>query len=134
MSLGDYMQEHGIVGIEDIDTRSLVRHIRDTGAQQAILSPAVEDLSALRARAAALPSLEGQDLASRVTCDAAYDWVDGGWTLENGYEAHEPGKYFVVAFDFGLKRNILRGLVEAGASQFPTWVSYNILTGQSDFD
>ncbi len=114
LSLGDYMKEHGIVGIEDIDTRSLVRHVRDTGAQQAILSPAVEDIAPLIARAAALPSLEGQDLASRVTCDSAYDWSEGGWTLGSGYEVREPGQYFVVAFDFGLKRNILRGLVEAG--------------------
>ncbi|MEO2166530.1 MAG: carbamoyl-phosphate synthase domain-containing protein, partial [bacterium] len=73
-SLGAYMEEHGIVGIQGIDTRALVRHVRDAGAQQAILATTGETPESLVARAATLPSLEGQDLASRVTCAAPYDW------------------------------------------------------------
>ncbi|MFP6663998.1 MAG: glutamine-hydrolyzing carbamoyl-phosphate synthase small subunit [Deltaproteobacteria bacterium] len=113
-SLGAYMEEHGIVGIQGIDTRALVRHVRDAGAQQAILATTGEAAESLVARAAALPSLEGQDLASRVTCAAPYDWHEGRWQLGQGYTKPTGAKHFVVAYDFGLKRNILRCLVDAG--------------------
>ncbi|MBU6282738.1 carbamoyl phosphate synthase small subunit, partial [bacterium] len=66
-SLDDYMKRHGIVGIEDVDTRALVRHLRTAGAQQAVLTTEAGDDAALVARARSLPGLEGQDLASRVS-------------------------------------------------------------------
>ena len=113
-SLAAYMEEHGIVGIEGVDTRAIVRHVRDVGAQQAILSTTGEDADSLVARARELPSLEGQDLATRVSCTQAYDWDEGNWRLGEGYSKAGDGKHFVVAYDFGLKRNILRNLVDAG--------------------
>src|SRR5262252_1890997 len=71
-TLGDYMARHGIVGIESVDTRALVRHVRSAGAQQAILSTTDLDEASLAARARALPGMEGQDLASVVTCREPY--------------------------------------------------------------
>jgi len=113
-TLGAYMAQHGIVGIEGIDTRALVRHLRTVGAQQAIISTIELDEATLVNRAKNLPGLEGQDLASIVSCREAYDWSAGGWQLGKGYVSPGGGKHFVVAYDYGLKRNILRNLVDAG--------------------
>ncbi len=113
-SLGDYMARHGLVGIEDIDTRSLVRAIRDRGAQQAVLATGDVDVAQLAAEAAAQPSLEGMDLASGVSCKQPYRWTTGSWRLENGYPQCEPGGALIVAFDFGIKLNILRNFVDLG--------------------
>jgi carbamoyl-phosphate synthase small subunit len=113
-TLGEYMAAHGIVGIEGIDTRALVRHLRTAGAQQAIISTRELDADLLVKRAQELPSLEGQDLASVVTCRAPYDWTEGGWQLGKGYVTPHDAKHLVVAYDYGLKRNILRNLVDAG--------------------
>jgi carbamoyl-phosphate synthase small subunit len=111
-SLGDYMAKHGIVGIECIDTRALVRHLRTAGAQQAIISTIELDEKNLVQRAQQLASLEGQDLASLVTCRDAYDWSEGGWELGKGYRKIENARFHVVAFDYGIKRNILRMLAD----------------------
>ena len=113
-SLGDYMRERGLVGIEGLDTRALVRHIRDHGAQQAVLATGDVDERALIDEAAARPSLEGQDLAARVTCEAPYRWSGGTWTLEGGYSGVDGDGPLVVAFDFGLKHNIARNLADLG--------------------
>jgi len=113
-TLADYMAQHGIVGIEGIDTRALVRHLRTAGAQQAIISTRELDPATLANRAKNLPGLEGQDLASVVSCRDAYDWSEGGWQLGKGYVTPANSKHFVVAYDYGLKRNILRNLVDAG--------------------
>jgi carbamoyl-phosphate synthase small subunit len=113
-TLGAYMARNGIVGIEGVDTRALVRHVRSAGAQQAILSTADLDEASLAARARALAGMEGQDLASVVTCREPYDWIEGGWELGRGYRRADPASRFVVAYDFGLKRNILRNLVDVG--------------------
>jgi carbamoyl-phosphate synthase small subunit len=114
-SLGDYLAEHGIPGIHGIDTRALVRLLRDKGTLNGVLSTADLDRDRLVRKAREAPSMEGQDLVTRVTTDRAYDWTQGHWTLEHGYrEASEPAKYNVVAYDFGLKHNILRNLVHAG--------------------
>jgi carbamoyl-phosphate synthase small subunit len=113
-TLADYMAQHGIVGIEGIDTRALVRHLRTAGAQQAIISTTDLEPKSLARRAAALPGLEGRDLVSAVTCSAPYDWDEGRWQLGRGYVRADDAKHFVVAYDFGLKRNILRNLVDAG--------------------
>jgi carbamoyl-phosphate synthase small subunit len=113
-TLADYMAKNAIVGIEGIDTRALVRHLRTAGAQQAIISTRELEPEALVARARQLPSLEGQDLASLVSCREPYNWTEGGWHLGRGYRARGNAKHFVVAYDYGLKRNILRNLVDAG--------------------
>jgi len=115
-SLHDYLVAHGIPGIQEIDTRALVRHLREKGAVNAVLSTAGGRGEDLIEKARTTPSMVGQDLVSRVTCAAAYDWKDGGWTLDGGYRSvPENGQGpFVVAYDFGIKRNILRHLVDMG--------------------
>jgi carbamoyl-phosphate synthase small subunit len=130
-SLGDYMREHNIVGIEGIDTRSLVRHLRDQGSQEAVISTRSEDPNEIIAKAKASPGLIGRDLVKEVSCLSAYDWSEGRWELGSGYRKRKepetqrktrkpknptldrPG-FLVVAYDFGIKRNILRGLSESG--------------------
>jgi carbamoyl-phosphate synthase small subunit len=114
-SLGDYLKAHGIPGIEGIDTRALVRLLREKGNLNAVLSTTDLDRDRLVRRAQAAPSMEGQDLVGKVTCAAPYDWTEGHWTLEGGYDQPKnPGTRLVVAYDFGIKRNILRNLVTAG--------------------
>ena len=121
-SLAAYMREHDIVGIQGIDTRALVRRIRDGGAQQGVLSTRDLDAKRLVEKAQAAPSLVGRDLVKEVTCREPYDWSQGYWELESGYrrqgagqKGHTPEPRFsVVAYDFGVKFNILRHLVEAG--------------------
>jgi carbamoyl-phosphate synthase small subunit len=116
-SLGDYMRDHGIVGISGIDTRALVRHLRTHGAQEAVISTVDLDAGRLVARAKARPGLVGRDLVSQVTCDQPYDWTEPLWRLEGpsiGSAAPATGGPFVVAYDYGIKYNILRNLVSAG--------------------
>jgi len=114
MSLGDYMREHGLVGIQGIDTRALVRRLRDRGAQQAVLATGDVDEKALVAEAAARPSLEGGDLASVVSTKDRYRWSPGLWRLGEGFKQGRPDGPLVVAFDFGIKINILRNLADMG--------------------
>jgi carbamoyl-phosphate synthase small subunit len=120
-SLGSYLARHGIPGIEGIDTRALVRHLRDRGSQEAVLSST--DLAAERLvkKAKAAPGLVGRDLVREVTCAKAYDWTEGPWRLGRGYigaaeaAAERGGRPLdVVAYDYGIKYNILRSLVGAG--------------------
>jgi len=113
-SLGDYMRDHGIVGIQEIDTRALVRHIRDCGAQQAVLATGEVDEAALVAEAAGRPTLVGADLASEVTTEAKYRWQEGTWRLGSGFSGAPGAGPLVVAFDFGIKLNILRNLTSLG--------------------
>ena len=117
-SLATYMAEHNIVGIQGIDTRALVRHIRDSGAQQAVISTAELDPQRLTAKARAAPGLEGRDLVKEVTCAEPYDWWQGRWKLGSGYSNTEGAggsqPFFVVAYDYGMKFNILRQLVASG--------------------
>ncbi|RMF42253.1 MAG: carbamoyl-phosphate synthase small subunit [Deltaproteobacteria bacterium] len=114
MTLDAYLKENGIVGIEGIDTRALVRHIRDKGAQTGIISTTDLDPESLVAKARKAPSIVGQDLVQTVTCDQRYTWNEGLWDLEKGYRGAGDAAFHVVAFDFGIKRNILRNLVERG--------------------
>jgi carbamoyl-phosphate synthase small subunit len=115
MSLDAYLKENNIIGLEGIDTRALVRHIRDKGAQTGVLSTIDLDEKSLVAKAQAAPHIVGQDLVKEVTCEESYAWNEGVWDLENGYEQVEgPGRFKVVAYDFGIKRNILRNLVSKG--------------------
>jgi carbamoyl-phosphate synthase small subunit len=112
MSLDAYLKENNIIGLAGIDTRALVRHIRNKGAQTGILSTIDLDAESLVAKANAAPSIVGQDLVKEVTCAQAYDWNEGTWDLANGYEQVQgPAKFKVVAYDFGIKRNILRNLI-----------------------
>jgi carbamoyl-phosphate synthase small subunit len=113
-SLGDYLQRYGIVGISGIDTRSLVRHIRTTGAQTGVISTVDLDSDRLVRKAKDHPTLIGRDLVRDVTCVAPYDWHQGRWDLENGYPTVKDANRFVVAYDYGIKWNILRNLCAAG--------------------
>jgi carbamoyl-phosphate synthase small subunit len=129
--LHEYMRRQGIVGIEGIDTRSLVRHLRDYGSQEAIISTLDGNASALVTKAKASPGLIGRDLVRNVTCVEPYDWNEGMWDLAEGYKKRaaatagtkSKGKkagsfrtpvFSVVAYDYGIKFNILRNLAEAG--------------------
>lgn len=116
MSLDSYLKENGVVGIQGIDTRALTRHLRDKGAQNGIISTVDSDHASLVAKAKAAPNMAGLDLASGVSCEKPYKWTQGVWDLENGYPEVDPStlKYKVVAYDFGIKYNILRCLVDAG--------------------
>lgn len=113
-TLGDYLRERGVVGIQGIDTRALTRHIREHGAMPGIIS-SVEgaDVGELAERASKLSGTEGIDLVSKVTCEGPYEWNEGLWELGEGFERRE-GRFNVVAVDLGIKRNILRNLVDAG--------------------
>jgi carbamoyl-phosphate synthase small subunit len=113
-SLHDYLVEHRIPGIQGIDTRKLVRLLREKGAMNAALSTTPIDAATLVDKAKAAPSMEGRDLVGRVTCAEPYDWTEGPWTIENGYRKGGESGPLVVAYDFGIKRNILRGLVGSG--------------------
>ncbi len=113
-SLHEYLREHGIVGIQGIDTRALTRHTRDFGAQPGVISTRDLDPASLAAKAAKLPKMTGLDLAREVTCAAPYTWSEGDWDLEKGYLPKGAPRYKVVAYDYGIKRNILRLLTQAG--------------------
>jgi carbamoyl-phosphate synthase small subunit len=118
MALGEYLEHAGVPGIEGIDTRALVRHIRTHGAQEAVISSVTLDPDTLVARAKASPGLVGRDLVKEVTCAVPYDWDLGGWELGTGYQ--RPSKEelrdapLIVALDYGIKRNILHRLVASG--------------------
>ncbi|MDA8099287.1 MAG: glutamine-hydrolyzing carbamoyl-phosphate synthase small subunit [Nitrospiraceae bacterium] len=114
MSLDAYLRKNGIVGIQGIDTRALTRHLRDFGAQPGIISTKDLDPASLVARAAKLPKMSGLDLAKEVTCKEAYTWSEGDWSLGTGYAPKPKPRYRVVAYDYGIKRNILRLLTQAG--------------------
>jgi carbamoyl-phosphate synthase small subunit len=112
-SLHDYLTDHGVVAIEGLDTRRLTRHIRDRGCQMGIIST-TGDPAALVARARALPPIEGRDLAAEVTTPEPYPWSEGAWRLGIGFQEGPAPGFRVAAYDFGVKRNILRLLVQAG--------------------
>lgn len=113
-SLGDYLRESGIVGISGIDTRALVRRLRTAGAQTGVISTVDLDSARLVKKAKDHPTLVGRDLVREVTCSEPYDWDQGLWDLQSGYVAARAGRRFVVAYDFGIKLNILRNLAAAG--------------------
>jgi carbamoyl-phosphate synthase small subunit len=114
--LAGYLEENGIPGIEGIDTRALVRRVREHGAMPAVLSATDLDDDSLRAKAAGAPGMAGRDLVKVVTSDQAYDWTEGEpEEFAAGGERPEP-VYRVAAIDCGIKRNISRLLVDAGFS------------------
>jgi carbamoyl-phosphate synthase small subunit len=115
-SLGDYLKRHGVIGIAEIDTRRLTRILRDRGAQNGCLvaGPAAGDVDAALARARAFPGLKGMDLAKVVSTTQAYAWSGGSFDLGSGRAGAGADRFHVVAYDFGVKQNILRLLADRG--------------------
>ncbi len=115
--LDQYLKENGVVAIADIDTRKLTRILREKGAQAGCIQ-AGSHLDEVVARAAAetFPGLKGMDLAREVTVDAPYEWKEGTWKLGEGHQVREDRDhdFHVVAYDFGIKTNILRMLRDRG--------------------
>jgi carbamoyl-phosphate synthase small subunit len=112
--LSGYLRANGIVAIADIDTRRLTRILREKGAQNGcIMAGQIDEAKALGA-ARACPNMAGQDLAKVVSCASPYPWSGSTWGLQAGYAASPASKYRVVAFDFGVKHNILRMLSSRG--------------------
>jgi len=116
LSLDDYLRVHGIVGIQGVDTRALTIHLRDHGSQQGVISHVDRDPERVVQKARASPSIIGRDLVKDVTCPAPYPWTDGSgpWALSQGTSENPSETFKVVAFDFGIKYNILRRLVDEG--------------------
>ena len=111
--LSSYLKKHGIVAIAGVDTRKLTRILREKGAQAGcVLAGEVDEAKALAA-ARAFPGLAGMDLAKVVSATESYPWSEGEWTLD-GYQAGPDARFHVVAYDFGVKRNILRMLAQRG--------------------
>jgi carbamoyl-phosphate synthase small subunit len=112
-----WLKARGVVGMAGVDTRALTALIRDRGMPNAVIAhnPAgVFDIPALRASAAALPSMAGLDLVPLVTGSQRYDWSETDWAWGKGYGAAADGRFHVVAIDYGVKRNILRLLAARG--------------------
>ena len=114
VSLTDYLKSQNIVAIADIDTRRLTRILREKGTQSGcIMAGSIDEAKALET-ARAFPGLAGMDLAKVVTAPAAYDWSETEWKLGRGYGQSSEPRFHVVAFDYGVKHNILRMLAERG--------------------
>ena len=115
-NLQDYLRSRRVVAIADIDTRKLTRLLRDKGAQNGAIM-AGDNISTEKALSAAraFGGLAGTDLAKVVTTKKSYQWSQSTWSLAEGYRHQEAGQYHVVAYDYGIKKNILCLLVERGA-------------------
>ncbi len=115
-TLSDYLKREGLTAIAGIDTRKLTRLLRTKGAQNGCIMAGekVDEAAALK-EARAFPGLKGMDLAKVVSCDKPYEWHEGSWTLEsNKNSVVKGGRFHVVAYDYGIKRNILRILTDMG--------------------
>lgn len=114
-SLDVYLKTRNIIGIADIDTRRLTRILRQRGVQNGCIIAADEpsEHEALEA-ARTFPGLSGMDIVKEVTVDAPYRWNEGSWTLDAGFRSPVQSKFKVVAYDYGVKRNILRMLADRG--------------------
>jgi len=112
--LSAYLLEQNIPAIAGIDTRKLTRILRDKGAQNGCLMGGKVDEAFALGQARAFPGLAGMDLAKVVSCDKPYQWNQSEWALGEGYRAAAAPKYHVVAYDYGVKRNILRMLASRG--------------------
>ena len=114
--LGDFLKRHGIPGIEGVDTRALTRHIRLQGAMKGVLSTEDLDADSLVEKARAFPGLVGRDLVRNVTCEEPYHWTERLYDLDGARRRHLQGsaRFRVAAYDYGIKQNILRYLVESG--------------------
>ena len=114
-SLQDFMIHQGTVGISDIDTRKLTRILREKGAQSGCLMAGDIDEGVALQVACDFAGLEGVDLAKVVTTTTVFKWTEGSWKLGFGHQQSKNSLYKIVAYDFGVKRNILRMLVDRGA-------------------
>ena len=112
--LTGYLKKNKIVGIAELDTRKLTRILREKGAQSGCLTTG-SDIEMAVAKAKAFPGLAGMDLAKVVTTAKPYEWTEGSWELGKGYRKIENPRHHVVAYDYGIKRNILRLIAERGA-------------------
>lgn len=111
-TLSEFLTDQNVVAIAEIDTRKLTRILREKGAQSGcIMAGEINEDKALQT-ARAFPGLAGMDLAKVVSCQQSYTWTEGEWSLESGYSTRENPKYHVAAFDFGIKRTILRKLAQ----------------------
>jgi carbamoyl-phosphate synthase small subunit len=115
-SLPEYLLREKVVAVADIDTRRLTRRLRDGGAQDGCIMAGAVDESAALAAARDFPGLVGMDLAKVVSCTAPYEWHEGAWKPGAGYARPAGARLRVAAYDFGVKRNILRKLVARGCS------------------
>ena len=111
-TLDDYLRDHNILGIADIDTRALTRRLRQSGAQSGCIMAGDMDPQLALEKARAFPGLKGLDLAKEVSIAQATTWDSGSWSLEGGYRQGQAPRHKVVAYDFGAKHNILRMLVD----------------------
>jgi carbamoyl-phosphate synthase small subunit len=116
-TLDAWLKAQSMPGLGGVDTRALTLRIRDGGPPNAVIAfPASGkfDIPALVAQAQAWPGLEGMDLAKQVSCSQSYEWKEGTWSIEHGFQTQTETKHHVVAVDYGAKRNILRSLASAG--------------------
>ncbi len=122
--LHDFLSEHDIVGIHEIDTRKLTRNLRETGAKKGIISTLDHEPQSLLNKLRQYPDIEGLDLVKEVTCSEPYDWEQGSWRWNRPVTKSE-GRFRVAAYDCGIKENILRLLVDSGAKVrvFPAFAS-----------
>ncbi|MBI4561119.1 MAG: glutamine-hydrolyzing carbamoyl-phosphate synthase small subunit, partial [Candidatus Rokubacteria bacterium] len=114
LSLDEYLKRHGLVGIQGVDTRALTRHLRDHGAQEGVISTEELDPERLVARARAAPGLIGRDLVREVTVEAPFGWNQALWDRRKGYQPAPARRFKVIAYDSGIKLNILRQLTAVG--------------------
>ncbi|MBU1690896.1 MAG: glutamine-hydrolyzing carbamoyl-phosphate synthase small subunit [Gammaproteobacteria bacterium] len=112
--LGAYLQRQNVVAIADIDTRKLTRLLREKGAQSGCLMAGDIDEAKAIELARGFPGLAGMDLAKVVSCSQPYVWQEGEWKLGNGFTPQDNPRFHVVAYDYGVKRNILRMLAQRG--------------------
>src|SRR5438105_10636153 len=113
-----WLKRRGVVGLAGIDTRALTRRIRESGMPHGVIAHDPDgrfDVAALTARAAAWEGLNGLDLAPAASCTQVFEWNEGLWSWPDGYAAGGQPTHHVVVVDYGVKRNILRSLVSAGA-------------------
>ncbi len=113
-SLDTYLKTEGVVGIAEIDTRKLTRILRENGAQAGVIVAGDASFEDARAALQVFPGLSGMDLAKEVTVPSAYAWSEGEWSLDTGFVTPPEARFHVVAYDFGVKRNILRMLASRG--------------------
>jgi carbamoyl-phosphate synthase small subunit len=113
-SLPGYLERHGLVGVTDVDTRAVTRKLREGGAQRGAISTVTLDPEELLARVRRSPGLEGRDLVREVTCAAPYEWDQPSWRAPDEKKQAPPADLHVVAYDYGIKRNILAMLRDVG--------------------
>ena len=114
-SLSGYLKQQNVVAIADIDTRRLTRVLRDNGAQAGCIMAGDIDRARAISLARGFGSIAGQDLVQLVSCEKLYAWTEREWALGAGYQVQSSTRFHVVAYDFGVKHNILRMLAERGA-------------------